>query len=174
MGAIQSILWIGKARHFAADIVADAPGLDVVWERNPAQAARIGGGGFNAVVLEADDADQALAVLATLVPDAGAPVLVRIAPRQAERTAELLAAGAADVALRGGPSEESDLLARIERLARPVRRSIQPPMEHSATSSKWTANGFSRSHLKSVFSTAALKNRRSIVPTIRPLSLPIE
>ena len=128
MGAIQSILWIGKARHFAADIVADAPGLDVVWERNPAQAARIGGGGFNAVVLEADDADQALAVLVTLVPDAGAPVLVRIAPRQAERTAELLAAGAADVALRGGPSEESDLLARIERLARPGRRSVQPPM----------------------------------------------
>ncbi|MBW2268847.1 MAG: sigma 54-interacting transcriptional regulator [Deltaproteobacteria bacterium] len=126
MAAIRSVLWIGKARHFAADIVADAPSLDVVWERDAAEAARSSGDGFHVVVLEAEDADQALAALASLAANAGAPVLVRIAPRQAERASELLEAGAADVALRGGPNEESDLLARIERLARPGRRSPDP------------------------------------------------
>jgi hypothetical protein len=32
--SIRSLLWIGRARGFAGDLIADAPSLDVTWERN--------------------------------------------------------------------------------------------------------------------------------------------
>jgi DNA-binding NtrC family response regulator len=68
------------------------------------------------VVLDAADASAALEGLA-LVGGGAAPVLVRVGPEDAARAGELLAAGAADVALRGDGPADAGFLGRLAELA---------------------------------------------------------
>jgi transcriptional regulator with GAF, ATPase, and Fis domain len=121
LAAVRSVLWIGRGEHFAAELVADTPTLDVVWEREAASAARLAVESFHAIVLDADDADHALASLAQLGPPERVPVLVRLADHDARRIPELRAAGAADALLRcdgrAGGGAPPELLDRIERLS---------------------------------------------------------
>jgi len=121
VGSIRSVLWIGAANRFLADLVSEAPTFDVVWERDVAQGARLARDGFHAVVLDTE-ADATLDAVKTLTQATDAPVLVRLAPREAERSGALLDAGAAEVTLRGGSREDRDLLAQVEGLVR-ARRS---------------------------------------------------
>lgn len=127
MGAMRSVLWIGAASQFLADVVSEAPSLDVVWERDPSQGARLARDGFHAVVLDTE-AEAALGALKALGHETDAPVLVRLAPREAQRSGELRAAGAAEVVLRGGSREDRDLVAQIEALFQARRR--QPGATH--------------------------------------------
>ena len=145
MAAIRSVLWIGRGERFAAELVADAPTLDVVWERDVPEAARLAVEGFHAVVLDADDAEAALQGLRSLGAPDRAPVLVRLAGGDAPRIPELRAAGAADVLLHrgggGGGAATLELLERIEALARqrrrpPRRRAPASPPEIVGTSSQ--------------------------------------
>jgi DNA-binding NtrC family response regulator len=125
VAGIRSVLWVGRGERFAAELVADAPHLDVVWERDAAEAARLPMEGFHAVVLDAEDAGTAREGLLALGAPNGAPVLVRLAGGEAPAMAELRAAGAADVLVQrgdaGGPAA-LELLERIDTLARRRRR----------------------------------------------------
>jgi transcriptional regulator with PAS, ATPase and Fis domain len=120
--AIRSILWIGAADRFAADVVSEAPSLDVVWERNVGGALALPLGTFDALVLDAAATEEALSQLAPLRRSARrVPILVRIDASEVRRMPELIGAGAGDVMLRGiaGDVEDArgDLLERLERLA---------------------------------------------------------
>ena len=123
MPPIRSVLWIGRGRRFAGDLVADAATLDVVWEAEVEGALALPFEAFDAIVLDADDSDAALRDLGRLrrkrpLP----PLLVRIDAGEAGRVPALLARGAADVLLRTPPSAgaetSSELVERIERLVR--------------------------------------------------------
>ena len=70
MHAIRSILWIGAADRFAADVVSEAPSLDVVWERNVGGALALPLGSFDALVLDAAATEEALSQLAQLLRNA--------------------------------------------------------------------------------------------------------
>jgi DNA-binding NtrC family response regulator len=118
MGAIRSVLWIGAAKDFPAGPLSEAPSLDVVWERDLTNLRTLPDA-FDAVVLDAADADAALRDLSLLRdgPPRGA-VLVRIDPGCAERRNELAAAGAADVLLRSNePYGDDDFARVVDRLA---------------------------------------------------------
>ncbi|HJO24993.1 MAG: sigma 54-interacting transcriptional regulator [Myxococcota bacterium] len=121
MGSIRCVLWIGAASRFLADLVSEAPTFDVVWECDASQGVRLARDGFHAVVLDTG-ADTALGALKELKRATDAPVLVRLAPREAQRGGELRSAGAAEVVLRGGSREDRDLLAEVENLFRVRRR----------------------------------------------------
>jgi transcriptional regulator with PAS, ATPase and Fis domain len=131
MGAIRSVLWIGAAKDFPAGPLSEAPSLDVVWERDAANLRGLPDT-FDAVVLDAADADAALRDLSLLRdgPARGA-VLVRVDARCAERCAEITAAGAADVVLR--PSEPygdeafAGVVGRLEALGCRSEASIARP-----------------------------------------------
>jgi len=128
LGSIRSVLWIGRGERFAADVVAETPTLDVVWERDARSAAALDVEGFHAIVLDGDDADSALASLRTLGPPERVPVLVRLPGCPASRLAELRAAGASDTLVRREQASGSELLERVERLvqARAPRRPRRP------------------------------------------------
>ena len=113
MGAIRSVLWIGAAKDFPAGPLSEAPRLDVVWERDLANVRALPDA-FDAVVLDAADADAALRDLSLLRdgPPRGA-VLVRVDARCAERRAEIAAAGAADVVLRSPEPDGYEAFARV-------------------------------------------------------------
>jgi len=122
MSPIRSVLWIGRGRRFAGDLVADAPSLDVIWEAEVEAALALPFEALDAVVLDADDPDAALRDLGRLrrareLP----PVIVRIDAGAAQRVPALLKQGAADVLLRTPPSARgetsSELVERIERVA---------------------------------------------------------
>ena len=125
MGSLRSLLWIGRGERFAAELVADAPTLDVVWEREARTAARLALEGFDALVLDAEHGDAALAGLEALGPPQEPPVLVRLDAQEAERIPDLRAAGAADVVLRprsgADAGAEAELLERVEKLVRKAR-----------------------------------------------------
>jgi len=141
MNGIRTVLWVGRGDRFAAEQVAEAPLLDVVWEREPRDAARLCLEEFDAVVFDAARADAALEGLAHLV-GAAVPVIVRIDPDEAHRIPELKRAGASDV-LPAAPDREGDrdLFKLIDRLPRanarrtPAKRpGLQPPV-HGIVSS---------------------------------------
>jgi transcriptional regulator with PAS, ATPase and Fis domain len=120
MPSIRSVLWIGRGRRFAGDLVADAATLDVVWEADVDGAIELPFDGLDAVVLDADGPDEALRDLARLrrkrpLP----PLLVQIDAGEAQRVPALRARGAADVLLRtaapAGPETSDELATRIER-----------------------------------------------------------
>jgi len=94
MGPIRSVLWIGRASDFPAGPLSETPSLDVVWERNP-ERARALDDAFDAIVLDARDANSALRDLGVLHerPRASA-IVVRLDARCAARRAEIEAAGA--------------------------------------------------------------------------------
>ncbi len=123
MGVVRSILWISRGERFEAGMLADAPTLDVVWEPDAKTAAALPLQGFDAVVLDADGADRALAHLQMLRGRGETPpVVVRLDPQESARTADLHAAGAGDVWLRDGSAPmdggAAELLDRLARLIR--------------------------------------------------------
>jgi DNA-binding NtrC family response regulator len=123
MAGVRTVLWVGRGERFAADRVAEAPLLDVVWEREPRDAARLALREFDAVVLDAARADAALEGLAHL-GRAGVPVLVRVDPHEVHRAPELERAGASDV-IPAPPDLDGhrEIFERLERLPRnPARR----------------------------------------------------
>jgi hypothetical protein len=124
--SIRSVLWIGRGEEFAADLVADAPGLDVVWERDLETALALRLEGLDAVVLDAPAAEAAVAAVAALRRLPGSPaLLVRIDAGHAGIAGALRAAGAAEVLLRGDASPEASaaaLIDRLEAIAAPRRR----------------------------------------------------
>jgi len=135
MSGIRTVLWVGRGDRFAAEQVAEAPLLDVVWEREPRDAARLRLEEFDVVVFDAARADAALEGLAHLV-GAAAPVIVRINPDEAHRIPELERAGARGV-VTATPDREGDrnLFEMIDRLPRanarcaPKKRPrVRPPV----------------------------------------------
>jgi Nif-specific regulatory protein len=137
VGSVRTVLWIGRGERFAAELVADAPTLDVVWEREARDAARLAMQGFHVVVLDATHADAALEGLQALGRSETAPVLVRLDAREAPRIPELRAAGAADVVLQrdgaSGAAHGLELLDRIERLARESAGARRPRRRRRAS-----------------------------------------
>ncbi|HEY5658277.1 MAG TPA: sigma 54-interacting transcriptional regulator, partial [Myxococcota bacterium] len=132
MGAIRSVLWIGAAENFPAGPLSEAASLDVVWERDLANARELPDT-FDAVVLDAAGADAALRDLSLLRdgPARGA-VLVRVDARDARRRAELTAAGAVKVVLRtagsGGSADFARVVEGLEALgARDAAGPVHPP-----------------------------------------------
>ncbi len=135
MAAIRSVLWIGRGEHFASDLVADAPTLDVVWERDATHAATLSPHSFHAVVLDAESPDEAHAGLSALGPPDDVPVLVRLASCNEDEVAALREAGAADVLPREGGSggnAPTSLLARLERAVRDTRLRRMRPVRRAA------------------------------------------
>jgi transcriptional regulator with PAS, ATPase and Fis domain len=102
-------------------MVADAPSLDVVWERDAVQAAALPLTGFDVIVLDAPCVAEARESLRVLGADARLPVLVRLpadAMDAGDEPACLHEAGAAHVLKRQSDSEgDVALLGRIEQLA---------------------------------------------------------
>jgi transcriptional regulator with GAF, ATPase, and Fis domain len=128
MSPIRTLLWIGRGRRFAGELVADAPTLDVVWEAEIEAASRTKLEAFDAILFDADDADAALQALAKLRLQTGIPpVVIRIDSVDAPSATALRDAGAAEVLLRPSASGEgssgAELSACIERLA---QRRIAP------------------------------------------------
>jgi len=135
MAPIRSVLWIGRGDGLGCGVVADAPSLDVAWAPDLEEALGLPLASFDAAVLDAAHAPRALAELRRLRRLRGAPaVLVRIDAGEAHHVPELLAAGAADVLLRGpdpaAPGAEAELLERIEKLSAGPPRGVaetRPP-----------------------------------------------
>jgi Nif-specific regulatory protein len=120
VSAIRTILWVGRGERFPVQ-VADAPLLDVVFERDVEAAAALPLAGFDACVLDAAEPEAALAALRRLRARRGCPPLLVRLERGADGAAELARAGASEVLLRSpGDDSPSELLARLERLARPA------------------------------------------------------
>ena len=131
MQTIRSVLWIGPGERFAADLVADAPTLDVVWERDVEGALALRLEDLDAVVVDATEPKEAVVTLAALAGLPGRPpLLVRIDASEAESVPSLHAAGAADVLLRGAAVPEAStaqLVERLEAIAQPRERRARIP-----------------------------------------------
>jgi Nif-specific regulatory protein len=129
--SIRSILWIGRGERFGADLVFDAPSLDVVWERDVEGALALQLDGLDAVVFDATEPREAVNALAALTGLPGQPpVLVRIDASEADCDPDLRAAGAADVLLRDAAAPETSaalLVERLEAIARPRGRRARIP-----------------------------------------------
>ncbi len=126
MRPVRSLLWIGSGDHFEGGLAADAPALDVVWAADVDAALALPLGGFDAAVLDCEQADEACEALRRLGRRREAPpLLVRVRTGALHCIPELLAAGAGDVvvATDGDASvdKSAELLARIKRLTRGAR-----------------------------------------------------
>ena len=123
MAVIRSVLWIGRGERFAAEMVADAPTLDVVWERDARRAASLSPASFHAVVLDAESVEEAREGLVALGSLRQVPVLVRLDRCNEKEAAALRSVGAADVSIEGesGAGGHAPGLALPERLERLVR-----------------------------------------------------
>ncbi|UCE86040.1 MAG: sigma 54-interacting transcriptional regulator [Deltaproteobacteria bacterium] len=131
MTPICSILWVGRGDGSACSIVADAPQLDVAWVRDAADALSLPMHGFDAVLLDAADADDALAELRRLTRRPRTPpLLVRVGSESAQREAELRTAGAGEILLRApdaDPSEQcASIVACVTALVRDARERLRP------------------------------------------------
>jgi DNA-binding NtrC family response regulator len=128
--SIRSILWIGRGESFPAELAADAPALDVVWECDSAGAARVPFEGLDAIVVDAPSPDDALGALEQLRRRGSPPpLLVRLGAGCEQHVPALRDAGAADVLLRGpagnGDAGSAALLECLEKIAR--RPGASPP-----------------------------------------------
>jgi Nif-specific regulatory protein len=119
VSAIRTILWVGRGERFPAQ-VADAPLLDVVFERDVEAALALPLASFDACVLDASAPEAALADLRRLRARRGCPpVLVRL-DAGAPGADEIRQAGAAEVLARADPdAPPTELLGRLDRLLRP-------------------------------------------------------
>lgn len=127
---IRSVLWVGSGERFAADIVGDAPLVDVVWEPDLAAAAQHESTHFDAVILDAEEPDLALVKIRELRDPADpTPLIVRIRSGDGDAADRLRDAGASDVWLPGEePSCGGELVERIGALTPPVpRRAARVP-----------------------------------------------
>ena len=127
MPSIRSVLWIGRGRRFAGDLVADAPTLDVAGGRR--RDARPGAGfrraGCGRARCRRRRGRPAGPRPARRGGLARPPCLVRIAAAEAEAAPALRAAGAADVLLRSA-SDRGRGAGRAHR-ARPRRAGSTAP-----------------------------------------------
>jgi transcriptional regulator with GAF, ATPase, and Fis domain len=127
MQPIRTILWLSRGDGIPVEIAGEAPTLDFVWERSVEDALALEPEHFDALVIDAENAGEALATLRRLraarrLP----PLIVRLEPGEAEARAQLLAAGAAEVLARVDIAEHAaaELRASVEKLARgPARPS---------------------------------------------------
>jgi len=122
---VRSVLWIGSGERFAADLVGGAPLVDVIWEPDLAAAAHHRSTPFDAVVLDAEEPDHALAGLQVLRDAAdGPPIIVRTNSGSDAAADRLRGAGAAEVWLPGEePTCSGELVERLDTLKRPASRS---------------------------------------------------
>ena len=132
MHAVRSILWIGSADRFSADLVGEAPALDVVWERDVDAALRLPLRAFDAVVLDAARPDQAAPAIGRLCRKSRrTPILVRLDAEEAKHVPSLLTAGARGALLVGRGDDpvaaRAELLDRLEQLVRGERALPTPP-----------------------------------------------
>jgi sigma-54-dependent transcriptional regulator len=126
VSAIRTILWVGRGESFPAQ-VADAPLLDIVFERDLEAALGLPLASFDACVLDATEAESALAQVRKLRARRGCPPLLVRLEHGAEASDELAAAGAAEVVPRAELDDSNaELLARLERLVRPGVRPARP------------------------------------------------
>ncbi|MEE8581314.1 MAG: sigma-54 dependent transcriptional regulator [Myxococcota bacterium] len=125
MDLIRSILWIGPAESFEADLASEVPSLDIVWERDAEGALDVSLAGLDAVVIDAVDPDEAAVTVGALQRRPGLPpLLVRIGAGDAASASELRAAGATTVLLRRpGPPEQAmaELVESLDKIAEPSR-----------------------------------------------------
>jgi len=139
MPTLRTILWIGPGRRFAGDLVADAPSLDVVWERDVESALRLTLGALDAIVVDSDGEEAARSALRRLcrAPDPP-PLLFRVEGIDDRAVERLRADGASDVFPRSaaGVDRETsrelvqrieDAIARAGSRARPPQRAAAPP-----------------------------------------------
>ncbi len=124
---LQSILWVGSGESFAADLVVDAPLLDVVWEADVKGAARHASRHFDAAILDVANREDALASLSALREVSREwPVVVKLAEAAAELVRRLRNAGASCVWVPGAaPATSADLMNQLEALARPTPRRLR-------------------------------------------------
>ncbi|MBW2399510.1 MAG: sigma 54-interacting transcriptional regulator [Deltaproteobacteria bacterium] len=130
---IRALLWIGRARDFAGDLIADAPSLDVTWERNVELALTHSFDALDAVVLDVDDEPSGRRDLERLSCEwPGCPVIVRVPKEAGTEPGDWLEAGAVAVlpselrAVAGAPSRQ--LRDCIEQVV--LARSGRPAPKH--------------------------------------------
>jgi transcriptional regulator with PAS, ATPase and Fis domain len=118
--SIRSLLWIGRARGFAGDLIADAPSLDVTWERNVELALAHSFDALDAVVLDVDDEPSGRRDLERLCCERpGCPVIVRVRSEAGTQPGDWLEAGAvavlpSELRVKNG-SASQHLSSRIEQ-----------------------------------------------------------
>jgi len=122
--SVRSVLWVGSGERFAADLVGDAPLVEVVWEPDVAAAAQHRSIRFDAVVLDTEEPDLMLAGFQVLRDAADAtPLIVRTGSCDLAVVDRLRDAGAADVWLPGEePACSGELVERLDTLKRPAPR----------------------------------------------------
>jgi len=121
---IRSVLWVGSGESFAADLVADAALVDVIWEPDVEAAAQHRSTRFDAVVLDAEEANHALLRLKALREYADpSPVIVRTRTCDSADVDRLREAGAAEVWLPGEePRCSGEFVERLDNLKPPASR----------------------------------------------------
>ena len=76
---MHSIIWIGRGERFAAELAAETPDVDVVWECDARAALKLPLHQFDAMVVDCDDGKCALVDLAKLAESPELPpILVRL------------------------------------------------------------------------------------------------
>jgi transcriptional regulator with PAS, ATPase and Fis domain len=129
MHPVRTILWLGRGETLPVDLAGEAPTLDFVWERSVEGALALAPERFDALLIDAANAAEALVTLRRLRrARALPPLLVRLASHDGSLLPELLAAGAAQViALPADPEiAAAELRARIDELARGPARLAEP------------------------------------------------
>jgi transcriptional regulator with PAS, ATPase and Fis domain len=108
---MRKIVWVGSGDRFAAELAAEEPSLDVVWECDAERASRLPLERFDAMVVDSTDRDAALAELSALSGHVQLPpILVRLERDALQAHDVLIAGGASDVV-------DGDSTALAERLA---------------------------------------------------------
>jgi transcriptional regulator with PAS, ATPase and Fis domain len=120
--SICSIVWIGS-EQLAAELAAESPKLELVWECDAERALDLPLDDFDALLLACDGPDHAFDELSKLAGDRQVPpILVMLEASDGSIHQEILARGATDVFSRSGdaPSdrERSELLTRLGSLKR--------------------------------------------------------
>ena len=141
MESICSIVWIGS-ECLAAELAAESPKLDLVWECDAERALDLPLNDFDALLLACDGPDHALDELGKLAGDRQLPpILVVLGSSDGSTNEAMLACGATDVFTRSGdaPSgrERSELLDRLETLKRVPDATPSRDRSSSRSSGAW-------------------------------------
>jgi Nif-specific regulatory protein len=112
----RSILWVGRPDPLGAEMVADAPELEVAWARSLEEALELPLAAFDAVVLETEQPEATRQVLPKLLALPGRPPVAILLPQAAAtHAATLRQAGAEYVGVRRGALPRlPELLATLE------------------------------------------------------------
>jgi transcriptional regulator with PAS, ATPase and Fis domain len=126
--SIRSVLWIGAAPGFEAHDVARSPSLDLAWVRDVDEALALPLEGFDAVVLDAPDAERGLEESRRLLARRALPPLVARLPEPDPHVARALL----DVGVRDVWLPHDDAPALSERLARLGGAAVRTPVRDAA------------------------------------------